>query len=102
MIMELPFEQTGNLHEKIVAFMNKNYEAVIDSGLMDDILFEEYKDSVHKIGNVADMTDAEKQAQLNWLCTLLWQMAESSSNNLIAGRMNPVYVDMLKCVADFV
>lgn len=77
-ILGLSIDQAKNFHQKVVEFFNNNYKAVIDGGLMDEVLMNEYKASV-----------------ANWIMPTL-------PLGLAKGKTDAIYADLIKCVAEAV
>lgn len=98
MIMALPMEQACKLHNEVVGFINDHYQDVADNGLVDDILFNEYKACVEKLATPS-ISEVEKQQHLNSLSVLLWQIVNTAALNLSNNPKESVYADFLKCVA---
>lgn len=92
-ILGLSIDQAKNFHQKVVEFLNNNYKAVIDGGLMDEVLMNEYKASVAKLDN-SDIAA--------WLGNTLWQVVLCASANLAKGKTDAIYADLIKCVAEVV
>ena len=86
------------LHESVVEFIDQNYAAVIDNGLMDDVFVNEYKANVDKLSSQPPLSDCEQVKQFQWLDFMLKQMTECAKDNLAAGNPQPVFKALLECV----
>ncbi len=86
------------LHKRVVEFIDRNYIEVIDNGLMDDILFNEYKANVDNLYAQPPLSDSEQVKQLQWLDFMLKQMKDCAKDNLLAGNPQPVFKALLDYV----
>lgn len=96
MIMALPVEQAIKLHKTVVAYLESNLDTVLGAGLLDEVLYGEYRAGVEKLSGM----DCDQQKQTGSLCSLLWPMVETAASNLSAGKTEQVYADFVKCVAE--
>ena len=96
MILGFSADQAKALHEKIAAFIDRNYADFLDAGLMDDILVNEYKAGVAKLSCCNNST----KETLAGLSTILWQVVECASECLAEGRKDSVYKDVIGIVAE--
>ena len=90
--------KTKILHDRVVEFIEQNYEAVIDYGLMDDILVREYKANVAKLEALHLLPEAEQSKLLQWIDYMLKQMVDCANDNVAAGNPQPVFKALLDCV----
>jgi hypothetical protein len=86
----------------VVAFVEANYGAILDAGLMDEVLMEEYKQSVIKLEEFKTASSKEKQKQAEQLGFVLWTMVDNASQNIASGRYNPVHVELLKAISEII
>lgn len=86
------------LHNKVVEFIDRNYAAVIDNGLMDDVLVNEYKANVIKFSAQPPLSDSEQVKLLRWLNFMLKQMTDCAKDNLAAGNPQPVFKTLLEFI----
>lgn len=87
-----------NLHNRIVEFIDKNYSSVLDNGLMDDILVNEYRASVAKITNSSTILELERLKLIKWLDFILCQMIGCAKDNMNSGNNKQVFKDFLDFV----
>ena len=86
----------NSLYMGVLEFLKKNYAEVLDLGLMDDILFNEYKTCVNKLIITSEKEESEKRRR--WLDFIINQMFECSKDNLKVGRSYTLYINYLKLV----
>lgn len=86
------------LHKSVVEFIDQNYAAVIDNGLMDDVLVNEYKANVDKLSAQQPLSDSEQVTVLQWLDFMLKQMTDCAKDNLTSGNPQSVFKALLECV----
>lgn len=84
------------LHDRVVNFIDQNYEAVIDNGLMDDILIREYKANVSKLEALHLLPPPEQDRLIQWIDYMLKQMVDCAKGNLAAGNPKPVFKAFLE------
>lgn len=85
------------LHTIISVFIDRHYDDMLDYGLMDDILVNEYKAGIVKMDSMC----AERLVNTaRWLDTVLSQMVICAKDNLAVGRNYPIYSNFLRCVED--
>ena len=87
-----------NFIRVLLSSLTMNYAAVIDNGLMDDVLVNEYKANVDKLSSQPPLSDCEQVKQFQWLDFMLKQMTECAKDNLAAGNPQPVFKALLECV----
>ena len=86
------------LHKSVVEFIDQNYAAVIDNGLMDDVLVNEYKANVDKLSAQQPLSDSEQVTVLQWLDFMLMQMTDCAKDNLTSVNPQSVFKALLECV----
>jgi hypothetical protein len=86
------------LHKSVVEFIDQNYAAVIDNGLMDDVLVNEYKANVDKLSAQQPLSDSEQVTVLQWLDFMLKQMTDCAKDNLTSVNPQSVFKALLECV----
>ena len=82
MIMALPVEQASKLYKTVVAFLENNLDAVLDAGLLDEVLYNEYKAGVVKLfaGN------CDQQKTNRWLMLSLMAYGRNRSKQFKCGQ----------------
>lgn len=81
---------------KINEFIDQNYEYVLDYGLMDVVLIDEYRASLVKLSTSTDEQDKKKVCE--WLEFMVNQIKECANDNISVGRKYPIYEACLNCV----
>lgn len=87
-----------NQHNKIIVFIDKNYDAILDNGLMDDVLVNEYKTGVAKLDSIETMSEGDKKELMGWLDSIVNLMIQCATDNIAFGRTFPVFENFMGCL----
>lgn len=86
-------------YKKVADFINANYADTLDNGLMDDVLFSEYKAGVEKL-SCAERDEEQCVNLERWLGVIIGQMVECAKDNIAVGRRYNVYEKFLECFGE--
>ena len=89
-IITLTASQATLYHSLVLDFLRNNIADVIDYGLMDDILFQEYETNVNLLTK-PDVGKAELDAAFGTLATILYSMMHYANEQIEEGVPYPIF-----------
>ena len=89
-IITLTASQATLYHSLVLDFLRKNIGDVLDYGLMDDILFQEYEANVNLLTK-PDISKVELDAAFGTLATILYSLMHSANEQIEEGVPYPIF-----------
>ena len=98
-ILQLSVPQAELFHSAVLEYLHRNIEAVLDYGLMDDIILNEYEANVNKLARNDSSETEREQTKVN-LASMLYSMLLTAQGHIDEGTPYPIFLDFLMFVIE--